>query len=270
MKIIKRLVSIVSIGLLAMSMTGCMRVIPTGEVGLRVNMSNQVEPTELQPGSWNQTMIGSVLTFPIREIPVEVNQRHPLTADNSAIGDFDVTVVYSINPASVSEIYSKKSKAFHDVDPHGEILLMHRYIETLIVNAENIAVREFKSLEVSDNRAKIETSIRNHIETELKNEKLEGALTVTAVQIRSTIPNQAILDSATLYVKSQNELKIKENEVKLAKLESERMAALASNSTQSIAYMQAQAQLEIAKGVSNGKVNTIIVPMDFKGMVSVK
>jgi regulator of protease activity HflC (stomatin/prohibitin superfamily) len=248
--------------------TGCTRI-PTGEVGLRVDMSNQVNPTELQPGSWNQTLIGSVITFPIREIAVEVNDRHPLTADNSAMGDFDVTVVYSINPAAVSDIFSTKSKVFHDVDKHGDIQLMHRYIETLIVNAENIAVREYKSLEIADNRQKIETSIHDHIVKELANEKLDKALTISAVQIRSATPNQDILNSATQYVKSQNEIKIKENEVKLAKLESERMAALASNSGQSIAYMQAQSQMKIAEGVANGKVHTIVVPMDFKGMVNV-
>ena len=40
----------------------------------------------------------------------------------------------------------------------------------------------------------------------------------------------------------------------------ERMAALANNSGQSIAYMQAQSQLMIAEAVKNGKVNTIIIP----------
>ena len=249
--------------------TGCTRI-PTGEVGLRVDMSNQVQATELQPGSWNQTLVGHVINFPVRELSVEVNDRKPLTADNSAMGDFDVTVVYSITPAAVSDIYSTKSKTFHAVDQHtGEIYLMHRYIETLVVNAENIAVREYKSLEIADNRQKIEASIRAHLEKELANEKLDKALTISAVQIRSAVPNQAILDSATQYVKSQNELRIKENEVKLAKLESERMAALATNSGQSIAYMQAQATMKIAEGVAAGKVQTIIVPMDFKGMVSV-
>ena len=38
----------------------------------------------------------------------------------------------------------------------------------------------------------------------------------------------------------------------------------------SIAYMQAQANLKIAEGIAAGKVNTIVVPVDFKGMVNVK
>ena len=56
----------------------------------------------------------------------------------------------------------------------------------------------------------------------------------------------------------------------IAKKESERMAALAANSTQSIAYMQAQANLKIAEGIANGKVNTIVVPQNFSGIVNIK
>lgn len=50
---------VVAIG--AANLTGCTRI-ETGEVGVRVNASKQIEPTELQPGSWNQTLFGDVLT----------------------------------------------------------------------------------------------------------------------------------------------------------------------------------------------------------------
>ena len=56
---------------------------------------------------------------------------------------------------------------------------------------------------------------------------------------------------------------------KTAEAEARRMQALANQGAQSIAYMQARAQADIAEGVKNGKVQTIIVPMDFKGMVNV-
>ena len=48
------------------------------------------------------------------------------------------------------------------------------------------------------------------------------------------------------------------------------MAALAANSTQSIAFMNAQAQLKVAEGVANGKVHAVVVPYDFKGIVNAK
>jgi hypothetical protein len=71
-------------------------------------------------------------------------------------------------------------------------------------------------------------------------------------------------------VRAKNELKQKEVEVKTAEAESRRMAALTNQSAQSIQYMQAQALLNISEGVKAGKVQTVVVPYDFKGMVNVK
>jgi hypothetical protein len=34
--------------------------------------------------------------------------------------------------------------------------------------------------------------------------------------------------------------------------------------------MQAKAQSDIAEGIKNGKVNTVVVPFDFKGQVVIK
>ena len=46
---------------------GCTRI-ETGAVGVRVDMSRQVQGNELPPGSWAQTIIGDVLTFPVKDI----------------------------------------------------------------------------------------------------------------------------------------------------------------------------------------------------------
>lgn len=243
----------------------CTRI-ETGEVGVRLNASKQIEGTELMPGSWNQTLIGSVLEFPVKDIAVDVENKTPLTSDNSALADFDITVVYNINPTSVAELYSTKSRSFHAEGKEG-IFLMYNYITTLVNNASYKAVRNYKSLEVADNRVKIEQEIREIVNEQLKSEKLEQAITINVVQIRNVQPNQAILEAATRYVAAQNELKIKQTEVDIAKKESERMAALANNSTQSIAYMQAQAALNISEGIKNGKVQTIVVPANFNALM---
>ena len=92
--------------------SGCTRI-ETGEVGVRVNLSKEIEPGELQPGSWNQTLVGEVLTFPVKDITVTLENKTPLTADNSALADFDISIVYGINPSSVAELYSTKAKSFH-------------------------------------------------------------------------------------------------------------------------------------------------------------
>lgn len=260
---------IIAILTLSLAFSACTRI-ESGEVGVRVDASKQIQGTELPSGSWNQTLIGSVLTFPVRDISVNVDNKTPLTADNSALADFDITVVYGINPSSVSELYTTKSKSFHKTDDSGDTVLMFNYITTLVNNAAYKAVREYKALDVADNRQKIEHQIRDMVTEQLKAEKLDTSITLSVVQIRNVQPNAEILRSATEYVRAQNELKVKETEVAIAKKESERMAALASNSTQSIAYMAAQSQLLIAQGIREGKVNTIVVPVDFKGMINVK
>lgn len=250
------------------ALSACTRI-TTGEVGVRVNASKEVQGAELLPGSWNQTIVGDVLTFPTKDISVSLENKAPMTSDNSALADFDITVVYGINPSSVSELYTTKSKSFHAYDDkENDTYLMYNYVNTLVNNASYKVVREYKSLEVADNRAKIEQQIREVVTAQLATEKLDTAISLTVVQIRNIQPNAEILASATAYVRAQNELKIKQTEVDIAKKESERMAALSSNASQSIAYMSAQANLLVAQGIANGKVNTIVVPMDFKGMIS--
>lgn len=251
----------------AVSFTGCTRI-ETGEVGLRVNFSKEVEMNEKLPGSWNQTLVGDIITFPVKDIALTIDNKQPLTADNSALGDFDATVVYNINPTSVAEIYSTKSKAFHAFDEKSkDTFLMYQYLQTVANNAIYKSVRKYESLKVADNRVTLEGEIRDAMQSSLAEEKLDKYITISKVQIRNIVPNAQILQAATDYVKAQNELRVKATEVEIAKKESERMAALAANSTQSIAYMNAQAALNISEGIKAGKVQTIIVPSNMTGLM---
>ena len=213
------------------------------------------------PGSWNQTIVGDVLTFPVKDIAVNLENKSPMTADNSALDDFDVTVVYNVNPSSVSELYTKKSRSFH-VYENGDIYLMHSYVSTL-----NKSVREYNALEVADKRVDIEGKIKETVTSQLKAEGLENSINLSVVQVKNILPNKEILKAATDYVRAQSTLRVKATEVEIAKKESERMAALANNSQQSIAYMQAQAALNISEGIKNGKVNTIVVPANFNALM---
>lgn len=265
-----RFVKLTVIMTAALIAAGCTRI-TTGEVGVRVDMSRQIQGAELMPGSWNQTLIGDVLTFPVKDIAVNLENKTPMTADNSALADFDITVVYGINPTSVAELYTTKSKSFHAYnDKEQDTYLMYNYMTTLVNNAAYKAVRQYKALEVADNRAKIEDDIKNIVAAQLKEEKLDNALTLNVVQVRNVAPNAEILKAATDFVRSQNELKIKENEVKIAEAEARRMNALSAQSSQSIEYMKAQAQLHIAEAVKNGKVNTIIIPSNLTMLGNVK
>lgn len=248
---------------------GCTRI-QTGEVGLRVNASLQVEGTEIPEGQWPQTIVGSVLTFPIRDIALQVKDTTPMTSENTRLKDLDFTVIYNLSPEAVSEFWSQKSRSFHAKDEDGDWLLMYRYMETTANNAAQKVIRKYEALKVTDNREAIEKEIAEIIKGELTQDKLNGKIVITSVKVQSLLPNDAIVESATALVKAQNQLAVASTNVEIAKKESERMAALAQNAGQSIAYMNAQALTKIAEGVANGKVQTIVVPYDFKGIVNVK
>jgi hypothetical protein len=100
---------------------------------------------------------------------------------------------------------------------------MYNYMVTLVNNASYKVVRGYTNLSAADNRQELEQKIRDLVTEQLKSEKLDTAINISVVQIRNILPNAAILESATALVRSQNELKVKENEVKIAAAESQRM-----------------------------------------------
>lgn len=265
----KKLIGIFVIALSAIGMGGCTRI-ETGEVGVRVDWNKQIQPVELSEGTWNQTIVGDVLTFPVRDIPIQLDNKQPITKDNTALADFDMTIVYNLNKSAVADLYINKSKAFHLYDEkHKDTYLMYNYISTMASNAAYKAVREYSTLEVADNRLNIERKIVEYINTQMVSEKLNEYIHISAVQVRSVLPNAAVLEAATNLVRSENDIKVKRNDILLAELEAKRMIMLSSNSANSIAYMDAQARVNFSNAALLGKVNTIIVPADFKGMLNV-
>ena len=252
----------------AVLMTGCTRI-ETGEVGVRVGFDKQVQPGELLPGSFNQTIIGEVLTFPIKDVNVQLNDMTPVAKDNSTMKDFDAVVVYNINPQQVAELYSTKNKAFH-AEFKGDTYVMYNYIVQNARNAIYKAARKYEALDMADARSDMENYIKDEIVRNLAEEKLDGTIMISQVLIRNVLPADAVVESANALVRSKNELKQKEVEVQTAQAESRRMAALANNSGASIAFMQAQAMLNISEGIKNGQVQTIVVPSNFNALMMPK
>jgi hypothetical protein len=245
--------------------TGCTRI-ETGEVGIRVGFDKQVKQEELLPGSWNQVLIGDVLTFSVKDVQVDVVDMTPLAADNSTVKDFDLAVIYSVNPQSVAEMWVDKNKSFHAQSNSGDILLMYNYMVQIARNAAYKSARKYESLKMADNRQAIELEIREEMIKALAAEKLDTAINVQQVLVRNIMPADNIIESANALVQAQNELKKKQVEVETAKKEAERIAALNANKG-AIEYMQAMALMNISEGIRDGKVQTIVVPANFNALM---
>ncbi len=245
--------------------TGCTRI-ETGEVGVRVGFDKQVKPGELLPGSFNQVLIGDVLTFPVKDVNVVLENMTPVAKDNSTMKDLDAVVVYNINQSQVAELYSTKNRSFH-AEHKGDTYVMYNYIVQNARNAIYKAARKYEALDMADNRTEMENFIKDEIVRNLAEEKLDGSLTISQVLIRNVVPADSVVASANDLVRAKNELKQKEVEVKTAEAEARRMAALANNSSSSIAFMNAQAALNISEGIKNGKVQTIVVPSNMTSLM---
>jgi regulator of protease activity HflC (stomatin/prohibitin superfamily) len=261
-----RFVKLGLISALALTAGACSRI-ETGEVGVRVGFDKQVQKEELLPGSFNQTIFGDVLHFPIKDVQVDVSGLTPLASDNSTISNFDMAIVYSVNPIMAAEIYIEKNRGFHAMTEEGDTLLLYNYMHQLGRNAAYKVARQYESLKMADSRAEIEMKVRDEIIKQLKAEDLDTSINVSQVLVRAITPAKAITQSANALVKAQNEMKQKEVEVKTAKLEAERIAALNANAG-ATKYMEATAIVTIAEAVKEGKVKTIVVPYDFKGIIN--
>lgn len=261
----KRSIATLSLITAAVLATGCTRI-ETGEVGIRVGFDKQVKQEELMPGSWNQTVIGDVLTFSVKDVQVDVVDLTPLASDNSTVKDFDLAVIYSINPQSVAEMWVDKNKSFHAQSKTGDILLMYNYVYQVARNAAYKSARKYESLKMADNRAQIEMEVREEMIKALAAEKLDTSINVQQVLVRNILPADNIIESANALVQAQNELKKKQVEVETAKKEAERIAALNANKG-AIEYMNAMAMINISEGIRDGKVQTIVVPANFNALM---
>jgi hypothetical protein len=247
----------VSILAAAVLSTGCSRI-ETGEVGLRRGFDKQVKNEELLPGSFNQTIIGEVLTFPIKEISVKVEDMTPLAKDNSTMKDFDALITYNINQAQVAEIYNAKNRSFH-ANHNGDVLLMYNYIFNASRNAIYKSARKYEALDMADNRQAMETEIKEQVIKTLAEEKLDGTIVIGQVLIRNIVPADSVVASANELVKAKNEYKTEEVKVATARKRNESMQANPMAIPLLKAEAEADAMRKLPDAIANFKGQTLVI-----------
>lgn len=260
----KIILALVAVGIV--SSFGCTRV-ETGHVGIRTSFNGEIEPTELGVG-FHQTLIGSVHTYVANEITWKVENLTPQTKDRSQLEDLDLAYTYSVNPSSIGDLVVKY-KGRDSTDSNGDRYPLALYVENVVKTATTDVVSKYDALEANEKREEIRNKIRTQAEAMFKEDGLAEAVNIHQVFVKNLQLSKAIMASANAVIISQNELKSKEYEVQTARKEAERLVAL-SNNHASIDYMNAKSLSDIAEGVKTGKVNTIVVPFDFKGIVNVK
>lgn len=261
----KKIVALLmSVGII--SMVGCTRV-ETGHVGIRTTFSGEIEPQELGVG-FHQTLIGSVNTYVANEITWKIDNLTPQTKDRSQLEDLDLAYTYSVTPSMIGDLVVKY-KGRDGIDDRGDRYPLALYVENVVKTATTDIISKYDALEANEKREEIRNKIRTQAESMFKEDGLAEAVNIHQVFVKNLQLSQAIMKSANAVIISQNELKSKAFEVDTARKEAERLTLLANNKS-SIDYMNAKSLSDIAEGVKLGKVQAVIVPYDFKGIVNVK
>ena len=242
----------------AVALTSACTRIETGEVGVRVGFDKQVKSGELLPGSFNQSIIGEVLTFPIKDVNVVLENMTPVAKDNSTMKDFDAVVVYNINPQQVAELYSTKNKSFH-AEFKGDTYVMYNYIVQNARNAIYKASRKYEALDMADARSDMETFIKEEIVRNLAEEKLDGSISISQVLIRNIVPADSVVASANELVRAKNEFKTEEVKVATARKRNESMQANPMAIPLLKAEAEADAMRKLPDAIANFKGQTLVI-----------
>jgi regulator of protease activity HflC (stomatin/prohibitin superfamily) len=197
-----------------------------------------------------------------------MNDLHPQTKDRSNLADLDLAFTYTVDPASIAELAVKyKGRDLHTRE--GDIYPLGQYVINVVTTAASDVFARYDALEANTNRERIRGEIIAQVSSILKEDGLNGKIKVHQVFIKNLEIAKELQQSALRVISSQNDLRAKEFEVQTAKKEAERLTLLADN-PRNINYMNAKSLSDIAEGVKAGKVQTIVIPYDFRGMLQVR
>ena len=248
------------------ALTACQKI-ETGHVGIRTTFNGTIEPQELGVG-FHQTLIGSVKNYVANDITWSMNDLKPTTKDRSNLEDLDLSYTYSINPSSIGDLVVKyKGRDYNDRD-NGDYYPLALYVENVVKTSTTDVFSRYDALEANDKREEIRDQIKDRSEQMFKEDGLGEAVIVHQIFIKNLQLSKAIMDSANAVIISQNALKTKQFEVESAKKEAERLTLLAGNKA-NLDYIRANALDKIADGVKEGRVKTVLLPYDFKGLINV-
>jgi regulator of protease activity HflC (stomatin/prohibitin superfamily) len=252
--------------LLCVAFVGCTRV-ETGHVGVRVDFFGNVEPQERTVG-WHQTVIGHLIVYVANEMTIALDNLHPQTKDRSTLDDLDLAFTYSVDPSAIADLVVKyKGRDMHL--QNGDIYPLGQYVVNVMTTATSDIFAKYDALDANNNREKIRVEIREQVSKVLKEDGLDTRIRVHQVFIKNLQIAKQLQESALRVISAQNDLKAKEFEVHTAQKEADRLAFLSKN-VLNIAYMNAKANADIAEGIKAGKVQTVVIPYDFRGLLQVK
>lgn len=215
---------------ISVTLSGCWGRIETGNVGVRTDFNKKVEAEEVAPG-WYGALFTSVDEQTVKEIEVVQDDMRPKAKDNLSLGDFDLSVFYSVNPSMVADLYTKYSGMTY-YNRQGIGLPAYGLVDRQARSvAYDIVGKQFDSLSIHQKRTELEEAIRTKLQEDLEKSDPK-VFTVTKVVVRQALTDPALEESIRASVRVQKEIEAKNQQITLAEAEAKRLFVEAKGAAQ--------------------------------------
>jgi hypothetical protein len=235
---------------------------------VRTSWNKQVQTQVVTPGFY-VAVTDDVTQYVTNEITFKLENEKPQTADKSYLKDLDATYTWQVTSSDLPTLVTRfKNRTF--VDSNGDRYPMGVYVDSVMQRSLAQAVSQVDALDANQNRTKIENDTIRFATAKFAEEGLDKDIKINQVMIKNIEIDPRLQESILRNVTAQKDNQTKDIEISTADKEAKRMAKLAENGSNAnyIALLNAQANMKIAEGIANGRVNTIVVPTDFKGIVN--
>jgi hypothetical protein len=232
-----------------------------------VSWNKVVQPDIVQPGFY-VAVTDDVVQYVTNETTFKFGPLKPQTLDKSYLKDLDGTYTYQVVSNDLPGLVTRfKNRTLVEGDDNYPMGL---YVDTVMQRAIAAAASQYNAMDANQHRADIENAAKVAAAAEFKQEGLDNVIVIKQVMIKNIEIDPKLQDSILRKITAQTDNATKDIEINTADKESQRMAKLTENgnSANYIALLNAQANMKIAEGIAAGRVNTIVVPSDFKGIVN--
>jgi hypothetical protein len=261
-----KFLKVLLVSFVVLMMAACGRI-DTGHSGVRTSWNKMVQTQVVSPGFY-VAVTDDVTQYVTNEITFKLENEKPQTADKSYLKDLDATYTWQVTsndlPTLVTRFKNRTLVQGDDRYPMGI------YVDAVMQRSLAQAVSEVDALDANQKRTQIENNTIKFATEKFKEEGLDKDIRINQVMIKNIEIDPRLQESILRNVTAQKDNQTKDIEISTADKEAKRMAKLAENGSNAnyIALLNAQSNMKIAEGIANGRVNTIVVPADFKGIVN--
>ena len=216
MKSLKSLILICFVTLLS----ACSQI-DTGNVGVESTLG-QVKP-ETMPAGVYFTLFKRVTEVSAKELPLSLNDLKPQTLDKITLADLDIDIYVQIDPSKAPAIMTRWPGDLIQIDKEDGVRIGMNYVQRQAREAIYSAVAQFGSATVHTERTAIAANVVKALQADLDSSAGKGWFFVRSANVRNLVTDPALEANIKAAANSQFVLQKKENDIKVAKAEADRL-----------------------------------------------